>query len=41
MSPGRNGFTPALSLNYNSGGGNSPYGLGWSVAYPSIQRKSE
>lgn len=24
VSPGRNGFAPALSLSYNSGSGNSP-----------------
>jgi len=28
ISPGRNGFTPALSLSYNSGSGNSAFGLG-------------
>src|SRR4051812_6481146 len=27
LSPGRSGFTPALSLQYNSGGGNSEFGL--------------
>ncbi|WP_158859757.1 SpvB/TcaC N-terminal domain-containing protein [Lunatibacter salilacus] len=41
VSPGRNGFAPALSLSYNSGSGNSPYGLGWSVGYPMIQRKTD
>ncbi len=41
LSPGRNGFTPSLALSYNSGGGNSPYGLGWSVDYPAIQRKTD
>ncbi|MGD2087635.1 MAG: SpvB/TcaC N-terminal domain-containing protein [Candidatus Aminicenantes bacterium] len=41
VTPGRNGFSPSLSLSYNSGGGNSPYGLGWSVGYPSIQRKTD
>ena len=38
---GRNGFSPSLALSYNSGGGNSPYGLGWSVGYPMIQRKTD
>ncbi|PSL45406.1 RHS repeat-associated protein [Chitinophaga niastensis] len=33
--------TPSLSLNYNSGGGNSPFGLGWDVSIPSITRKTE
>lgn len=41
VTPGRNGFSPALTLNYNSGGGNSPYGLGWSINFPSIQRKTD
>ncbi len=41
ITPGRAGFTPALSLNYNSGSGNSPFGLGWSLSLPSIQRKTD
>lgn len=41
ITPGRNGFSPSLSLSYNSGGGNSPFGLGWSVGYPMIQRKTD
>ena len=41
LTPGRNGFSPSLSLSYNSGAGNSPYGLGWSVDYPTIQRKTD
>ena len=41
LSPGRNGFTPALSLSYDSGSGNGPFGLGWSVGIPSIQRKTD
>ena len=41
VSPGRNGFAPSLALSYNSGSGNSPYGLGWSVGYPMIQRKTD
>jgi hypothetical protein len=41
VTPGRNGFSPSLALSYNSGGGNSPYGLGWSVDYPMIQRKTD
>lgn len=41
VTPGRNNFSPSLSLSYNSGGGNSPYGLGWSVGYPMIQRKTD
>lgn len=41
ISPGRNGFQPTLSLSYNSGAGNSPFGLGWNVDFPSIQRKTD
>jgi RHS repeat-associated protein len=41
LSPGRNNFTPSLTLSYNSGAGNSPFGLGWSTDYPVIQRKTE
>src|SRR5436309_8715846 len=31
LSPGRSNFTPSLTLEYNSGKGNSPFGLGWST----------
>jgi len=41
VTPGRNGFTPYLSLSYNSGSGNGPFGLGWDLALPSIQRKTD
>jgi RHS repeat-associated protein len=41
LSPGRNGAAPALVLSYNSGGGNSIFGLGWHADVPSIQRKTE
>ncbi|CAN5218013.1 hypothetical protein BH23BAC2_BH23BAC2_03360 [soil metagenome] len=41
LTPGRNNFTPSLSLSYNSGGGNSAFGLGWSLNLPSIQRKTD
>lgn len=36
----RNNFAPSISLNYNSGTGNGPFGLGWSLDFPSIQRKT-
>src|SRR3989442_3080737 len=39
--PGRSGFFPQLSLSYDSGGGNGPFGLGWSISVPSIMRKPE
>jgi RHS repeat-associated protein len=41
LSPSRNEFAPALSLNYSSGGGNGPFGLGWSADFPSIFRRTE
>ena len=33
-SPGRSGFGPQLSLNYDSGAGNGPFGFGWSLGLP-------
>ncbi len=41
ISPGRNGFSPSLSLSYNSGRGNSIFGLGWAIDLPSIKRKTD
>ncbi|MEJ1928684.1 SpvB/TcaC N-terminal domain-containing protein, partial [Nostoc sp. NIES-2111] len=35
------GFAPELSLAYDSGSGNGLFGLGWSVAIPSISRKTD
>ena len=32
---------PQLTLSYSSGGGNSPFGLGWSISLPQISRKTE
>jgi len=40
-SPGRSGFGPQLSLSYDSGAGNGPFGLGWSLGLPSITRKTD
>lgn len=34
------GFSPSLSLSYNSGSGNDVFGLGWSADIPSIKRKT-
>src|SRR5262245_49508647 len=31
-SPGRSGFGPQLSLSYDSGAGNGPFGFGWSLS---------
>jgi hypothetical protein len=38
---GRSNFGPQLALTYHSGGGNGPFGLGWSLSLPSITRKTE
>src|SRR5512142_2984992 len=40
-SPGRAGFAPRLSLSYDSGSGNGPFGFGWSLSLPSITRKTD
>jgi RHS repeat-associated protein len=40
-SPSRSGFGPQLSLSYDSGSGNSPFGFGWSLALPAITRKTD
>lgn len=39
--PGRSGFAPQLNLSYDSGAGNGPFGLGWSLGLPSITRKTD
>lgn len=41
MTQGRGGFSPALTLSYNSGSGNSPYGIGWSIGLPTISRSTQ
>jgi Salmonella virulence plasmid 65kDa B protein len=40
LGPGRSGFTPALSLGYDSGVDNGPYGFGCSAGYPATTRRS-
>jgi hypothetical protein len=40
VSPGRSGFGPQLALSYDSGEGNGPFGLGWSLSLPCITRKT-
>lgn len=40
-SPGRSGFAPQLSLSYDSGTGNGPFGFGWSLSLPAITRKTD
>src|SRR5579871_5706723 len=40
-SPSRGGFGPQLSLSYDSGAGNGPFGLGWTLSLPAITRKTD
>jgi hypothetical protein len=40
-SPGRSGFGPQLSLSYDSGTGNGPFGMGWHLSLPTITRKTD
>ena len=40
-SPSRSRLTPELSLSYDSGAGNGPFGFGWHVTLASITRKTE
>jgi RHS repeat-associated protein len=40
-SPGRADFGPQLSLSYDSGAGNGPFGFGWSLSLPSVTRRTE
>ena len=40
-SPGRSGIGPQVSLSYDSGAGNGPFGFGWSLSLPSITRKTD
>ncbi|MBS1910861.1 MAG: hypothetical protein JST22_02630 [Bacteroidetes bacterium] len=39
--PGRSNFGPQLSLSYDSGSGNGPFGFGWSLGQPAITRKTD
>jgi RHS repeat-associated protein len=40
-SKGRGDFGPSLSLTYDSGAGNGPFGLGWKISLPAITRKTD
>ncbi|NEY35145.1 toxin, partial [Streptomyces sp. PRKS01-65] len=39
--PGRSGFGPDPVLAYDSGTGNGPFGLGWSLGLPAITRRTD
>ena len=41
VSEGRSGFGPRVSLQYDSGRGNGPFGLGWQLSLPSITRRTD
>lgn len=41
VSPGRAEFGPQLSLSYDSGNGNGPFGFGWSLGLPAVARKTD
>ena len=40
-SSGRSGFGPELSISYDSGEANGPFGFGWNISLPAITRKTE
>src|SRR6266702_8152845 len=40
-SPARSGFGPQLSLSYDSGAGNGPFGFGWNLMLPAITMKTD
>ena len=40
-SPDRSNLGPDLSLTYDSGAGNGPFGMGWKVSLPSITRRTD
>ena len=40
LPPGRNGFQPQLNLVYSTGSGNGPFGLGWNLSVPGVNRKT-
>jgi len=41
VSLARSGFSPQLSLSYDSGAGNGVFGMGWSLSVPAITRKTD
>ena len=41
VSPGRAGWGPRLSLSYDSGAGNGPFGFGWTLGQPAVTRKTD
>jgi RHS repeat-associated protein len=41
LTPNRDAYTPKVDLTYSSGAGNGPFGMGWSLGFASIQRKTD
>lgn len=41
LPPGRAGFGPGLSLDYDSGAGNGVFGLGWNLGPAAVSRRTE
>ena len=41
VSPARSGFSPQLSVSYDSGSGNGVFGIGWNLSLPAISRKTD
>lgn len=41
ISPGRGGFNPEITLSYDSGNGNGPFGFGWHLSIPMVSRKTD
>jgi RHS repeat-associated protein len=41
ISPGRAGFGPELHLAYDTGFGNGPFGMGFSLAIPAVSRRTD
>jgi RHS repeat-associated protein len=39
--PGRVGFQPEISLNYDGGNANGPWGMGWKTSISYVQRRTE
>lgn len=41
LTAGRSGFGPQHSLSYDSGQGNGPFGIGWSLSLPKIEIRTD